>query len=345
MRRTRDFADAIRPELAELPVAQPGEELLARIVASRRAGARVILPHDDPVSARPARGRLLAGAAAAALLLIAYQALTRDDETPASGLAAGSWFTRFAAAQGAPPGSPPVRITRADRLHPLAVEYGGSFRDSAGAVLSSWRTTVRLTHDSSGGGPAWRLVSDHREDKVPGRHNLDTVLVAASDLGLLAVSAHSFPYRSFSRINITQRFDGLRLSGEMTAEREGVVAARRPIARRLSPAAAPYVSNAFAPLWLMGVAIDRQWRGGLSMLGWAVRDDDVLTRLDLRVEGEESVRVPAGTFDCWRIAIRDGRGTHLYWVRKSDGLGVRTLDPVDPRGTREVVLVAEGPAR
>jgi hypothetical protein len=279
------------------------------------------------------------------VLLVAYQAGSRDDETPASGLAAGSWFTRFAEAQGAPPGSPPVRITRADRLRPMAVQYGGSFRDAGGAVTATSQISLSLTRDASGGVAAWRLVSERRDGRDPRHRNLDTVLVAAADLGLLFVGAHSIPYRSFSRINIAQRFDGLRLTGEMTAEREGVVAARRPIARRLSPAAGPYVSDAFAPLWLMGVALDRQWRGRLSILGWAVRDDDVLTRLELRVEGEESVRVPAGTFDCWRIAIQDGRGTHLYWVRKSDGLGIRTLDPGDSRGAREVVLVAEGPAR
>ena len=76
------------------------------------------------------------------------------------------------------------------------------------------------------------------------------------------------------------------------------------------------------------------------MLGWAVKDDDVFMRIDVRVEGEDVVTVPAGRFDCWRLSIRFSGGLVSYWARKSDGVGVRAIEREASGTTREVVLVA-----
>ncbi len=48
--------------------------------------------------------------------------------------------------------------------------------------------------------------------------------------------------------------------------------------------------------------------------------------------------MPAGRFDCWRLSIRFSAGRVDYWVRKSDGLGVRVLNATDALVTREIVL-------
>jgi hypothetical protein len=92
---------------------------------------------------------------------------------------------------------------------------------------------------------------------------------------------------------------------------------------------------------------DRNSGASVSVLGWGVVPDDVSYRVSMRVVGEERVSVPAGTFDCWLLVI-SARGRVLdYWVRKSDGVAVRSHDVV-PRpgrdgtsGMREMVLVRE----
>ncbi|HYV96929.1 MAG TPA: hypothetical protein VE967_05705, partial [Gemmatimonadaceae bacterium] len=94
--------------------------------------------------------------------------------------------------------------------------------------------------------------------------------------------------------------------------------------------------DAATPILLMAADLSPTWRGYVSLLGWAVRDDNVSTPLMMRVDGEERVRVPAGEFDCWRIAITGGTGAQRFWVRKSDGLGIRVV-----AAGREIVLAEE----
>ena len=153
------------------------------------------------------------------------------------------------------------------------------------------------------------------------------------------------PYnRHYDRIVVHQRFDGTRLSGDMTAWTAGVRSAYRTFDRILPEGTGPYVPDAFAPFFHVGVDVHRAGPARLALLGWAVRDDDVSRAMDLRVVGEEDVHVPAGTFPCWRLAIGYAGHTQWYWVRKADGIGVRMLDSTNAgAGVREIVLRSEEP--
>jgi hypothetical protein len=121
------------------------------------------------------------------------------------------------------------------------------------------------------------------------------------------------------------------------------VVARRTFDRRLPPESGPFVPGPLAQLFLMGVSLHSGWSGSLSLLGWAVRDDNVFVPIRMRVEGEETIRVPAGEFACWRIVLEHSGRRQSYWVRQSDGLGVRLIDSTDARikGVREVVLIED----
>ena len=111
----------------------------------------------------------------------------------------------------------------------------------------------------------------------------------------------------------------------------------RPIARHLSPRSGPYLSDALAPVVLGATTLGPEWYARISILGWAVRDGDVSFPARLRVVGKEQVTVPAGTFACWRIKVDAIMGMQTYWVRESDGVGVRALLERDDV-TRELVL-------
>jgi hypothetical protein len=335
-----EFAEAIRPELAELPVPAADELLLERILASRRSGARVILPHGDVLHARS--GLRAAIALAAALLLVTL--LSRvfrpaGDELLTAG---ESWFAGgVAVAQPPGPALPPVVVDAAERMRPLTVRLSRTMRTLGGTVTSRLEVRIEVAPAALEGHPVWRVVSSELDDANPARRVVDTVLVARADLRTLSNVAHEAPYRSYSRINISQRLDGLRFTGEMSAEREGKVVAQRSFDRRLAAEAGPYVPDPLAPLFLMGVSLHAGWRGSLSLLGWAVRDNDVSVPIRLRVEREETIRVPAGEFACWRMVLEHSGRRQLYWVRKSDGLGIRLIDSTEARskGVREVVLL------
>ena len=54
--------------------------------------------------------------------------------------------------------------------------------------------------------------------------------------------------------------------------------------------------------------------------------------LKLAVTGDEQVEVPAGHFDCWRIAVKGPGIDEQYWVSKAGHQVVRTREPLNNQG-------------
>jgi hypothetical protein len=335
-RKLDDFAEGIRPELSSIRTDAPPDALFDRIRASRAEGARVILPTE---SAPPHRSGFWYASTAIAAVLATFLVI-RDSSAPDSGdpiISSPNWFASVAHAQSPPTGVPAIRVTLADRFRPVSVRYARIERDPSGAERTGSTINVSATATESGGVPAWLIVADDRELNG-GRALVDSIIVDQSTLTMMSHATHASPYQRYSQINVSQRFNGLRLSGEMTAELNGRVDVRRTFSRALDADAAPFVADAFGPLYLMGVALHEGWRARVSATGWAVRDDDVLYSRVLVVEGSDRVRVPAGEFECWRLRVEAAGSQHTYWVRKSDGLGIKTAAPA---ARREIVLVKE----
>ena len=82
-------------------------------------------------------------------------------------------------------------------------------------------------------------------------------------------------------------------------------------------------------------------RGSASIVGWGVVPRDVYYPVTLRVIGEETIRTSAGSFECWKLSAGAGAEKRIQWVRKSDGIAVRSIDdgPPSPNGRREYVLI------
>jgi hypothetical protein len=57
----------------------------------------------------------------------------------------------------------------------------------------------------------------------------------------------------------------------------------------------------------------------------------------LAVIGEDRVRVPAGTFDCWVVAVHGEASRGLYWVTKHDPEVVRSALDVPSLGGAQLV--------
>lgn len=344
LRRARpldDFIEAIRPELKALPTPVATDTLKARIATSRAAGVRHILPvpHErrSPVPMRVA----LAVAAAAILLLIPIE-LRRsagvENEIVSPGVFGHMVFAE-AVGRSAAPALEPVRITNGSGLRPMSLTFDRRSIDNRGRASTTSSISLQVSAALLGNLPVWRIISVDR-DQLPTPHvGVESVFVAKSDMRLLGRSIHVSPYRRWQRINVLQRFNGDSVTGRMTTEGPSI-GAGRSFRRNLPRALAPFVTEAISPVFLMSLPLNSEWRGSASLLGWAVRDDDVLLPIELRVESGETITVPAGTFDCWRMSLRFSGRQIDYWVRKSDGLGVRVLDTSEAKtkGTREIVL-------
>jgi len=339
-----DFADAIRPELKSLPAPEPSKELLPRILASREAGARIILPD---VPSEPSRTRFKVvgvGAAIAAAMLLSVIPRERShdgssDDAWASPIFLGN--AAFAQTTSRAPLFPPISVTRAGMLRPMSVQLARRYLDRNGKLTMEHRSDVSLSPAVVNNKPAWKITSLERDVFAKPISIAETLYVARSDLRMLSRAVHVSPYRRFERINIQQRFLGDSVSGRMTTDGPSI-GAGRVIARKLDPEFGPYLSDAFAPMFLMAAPLHRDWRGSASLLGWSVIPNDVFAPLSMRVEGEERIKVPAGTFDCWRVVMEIAGKRITFWARKSDGLGVRVYDASDAStgGPREVLLLS-----
>jgi hypothetical protein len=343
----RDFSEAIRPELQSLPTPLPSDGLLERILEARASGDRTILPDLRKPRSGGALRYVIPAIIAAALLLFVMpgdrlkEHQRADPANVPDPVASAPFLSGAAYAQETRvldrPALPPLRIAELQRMRPLSVEYARTWRDSSGLLTNDMHARVTLSIDSVAGIAAWKLVSDDAGVRNSRRQiESETVYVARSDLRLVSRQVHEAPYLKYDRIDINQRFHRDSVTGRMTIQSLGIA---RPIARHLPTAFGPYLTDALAPVFLMGVPLHRDWSASVSIVGWAVVPRDVFVPIELRVVGEEFVRVPAGRFDCWRLSVRFFGKEMSYWVRKSDGLGVRSLDETNSGQTREVVLV------
>jgi hypothetical protein len=336
------FAEAIRPELQSIPTPEPSPELLDRIIASRAAGARVILPEVPAESRRVfATYASVAAVIAAAVVVVVYGVSTSrsEDVVSVSGL-----FGREAYAQPVVnadrPALPFAVFAPGSAIRPMKLEFRRRVHDSVKQLTTETTDTLTVTASNIEGTAAWKLATlTHIIGTQQPSVEAETVYVARTNLKLLRRSVHVSPYSRFERINIQQSFRGDSVTGRMNTDGPSI-GAGRAIARRLRPEFGPYISDAMAPLALMGTPLSATWKRSASLIGWAVIPKDIFYPIELRVDGADRVTVPAGTFDCWRISIRLPDKQITYWARKSDGLGVRVLDESNTttKGTREVVL-------
>jgi hypothetical protein len=352
-----DWAEGIRPELRDVPVPPPNDTLWERIAASREAGTRVILPDGSEVKGASALRYVIPATVAAALVLVALPFLDRGTSEPSrdsAGVGAAlpvvsEWFTGNVALAGPAPTVsrstlPPMRFTRAHAITPVSLEYTVTRRDGNGAVTDRMFGFVSLRDAESAGTPAWRVVRRDSTTRM-GKPVIqaDTIVIAKSDLRLLTRNVVVTPYSRYDEIRIRQTFRGDSVVGRMNAKGADAGPMGRPISRRLPPEWGPFTEDALGPLVLGAVDLNATWKGSSSIVGWAVVDGDVYFPLELRVTGSERVTVPAGTFDCWRLTIRHRNRDILFWVRKSDGIGVRTRQSPPTGGTQETVLEKVGP--
>ncbi len=336
--QAEDFAEAVRPELQSIAVPSPSADLMERIIASRESGTRVILPEvTDTKQVRSGRFLIPATIVAALLLLALPFRLSSPPAaagTDASSLSriASEWLPGSVAfAQGDASRTArrfaPVSLSRPNNLRPMRLEYLRSWRDSRSREIGRVTGVITVESATIAATPAWLVVARNQGTRNGSEvFAIDSTMIARDNLRLLSHTAIERPYSRYDVMHIGQNFRGDSIVGDMHAYGTKTSSAYRLIRRKLASANGPYIIDPLAPVILGAVGLHAGWTGSASLVGWAVRDDDVFMPIDLRVDGSEQVTVPAGRFDCWRLTISFGGRSLTYWTRKSDGVAVRSIE-------------------
>jgi hypothetical protein len=186
-------------------------------------------------------------------------------------------------------------------------------RDAGTSVLGT--RTVTVSPLQYNGANAWLLLETRSGDGISAT---DSLIAGLGDL-------HPIHWSSvLGEARLAAEFRGDSAFG-------GTVA---PAGRRSIVASVPsgtLISAAMLETVLRFVPLQGAWEDSTLTLSITLNGNTVApTRL--AVIGEDRIRVPAGTFDCWVVAVHADPARGLYWVTKSDPIVVRSSIDVPALG-------------
>jgi hypothetical protein len=209
--------------------------------------------------------------------------------------------------------APHLRLNTA-ALVPGQFVYQTTLERDSGTMALGFRT-VSASLSSYAGSPAWLLVESRFGDAIPAT---DSLFISFPDLR----PTHWASTLGGARLGVEFRGDSA--FGGTTA----------PAGRRSMVAAVPagtLVNAAMLETVLRLLPLQSGWEDSTTTLSVSLNGNLVLpTRLS--VIGEDRIRVPAGTFDCWVVAVHADPGRGLYWVTKRDPIVVRSSLDVPSMG-------------
>jgi hypothetical protein len=197
--------------------------------------------------------------------------------------------------------------------------YQTTLERNAGTSMLGTRT-VSVSQTGYGGGPAWLLVETRSGDGIP----------AADSLFAGIVDLHPIHWSStIGGARLAAEFRGDTVYGGTTA----------PPGRRTMVTTVPsgtLITSAMLETVLRLLPLQVGWEDSTTTLSISLNGNSVIpTRLS--VIGEDRVRVPAGTYDCWVVAVHADAGRGLYWVTKTDPIVVRSVLDVPAMGGAQLV--------
>jgi len=295
--------DDLRTALQELPTPEAGPELRERILVARAAGHRVALPAPDPERRRSTLRYTASIAAAAALaaLLFARSAGPGDSGGGVAEFLAGvPLWPRTAFAQA-------VTDTTARAKYPLLDKVTGRFARGrwvydARLIVDGIDTTsqgIRTLTTAPGRDPGTIVLTTdqtHRYARPMG----DSLVV---DEARMRILRRTFYYQSRRNTHDVAR-DTI---PHFVTWRNVDVGWHGTLYRAL----------------LQATPLSEGWRGSVYLQRGIGKDRWVVSPLDLRVTGQETVTTPAGRFRCWIVEARFSGRRALVWVSQAPQWVVR----------------------
>lgn len=303
--------DALLADLREMPVPDLPSHLLARILASRASGARVVLPSGDPFSvAQIRRVAAVALVTAGALLAVmigraVYHPSDGGTEPGAEDLFSGApLWPRAAHAQA-------VTDTTARAKYPLLDAIDGTRFGRGRWTYAAHLITDGL--DTSSQGTRTHTVT-------PGPEPGTLILTTAQTHRYARPRGDSLVVRLPELLLVRYIFSGPDTSGIVDFSLDTVP-------RHLTFKSLDISWRTRSLALLQTLPLHRDWRGSVYR-PWLVGDNRwVVSPLDLRVIGDEVVVTPTRQFDCWKLEARFRNRRLLVWVGKSPQWVVKLAQP------------------
>jgi len=207
----------------------------------------------------------------------------------------------------------------AGALRPCQFIYDTTLeRNSTTTVLGS--RTISATRTTYNAMPAWLLLETRSNDGIPSADSLITDVTGLRPL-------HWSSAQGLARLGAEFRGD--------TAF--GATAA--PSGRRSIVAVVPsgtMISSAMLETALRLLPLQTAWEDSTTALSITLGNTSIVP-VRLAVIGEDRIQVPAGTFDCWVVAVHADAARGLYWVTKRDPEVVRSALDVPTLGGAQLV--------
>ena len=325
-----------KDELRKIPAPEPSMDLLERILASRAAGVRVVLPEGRATVSRRTTLLLLTAAAAALVLVMStrggdHRSVDTENELPDITAGLSLWPPDALAQEPGPPRRPryePVRSLLFARVQ------GGMWTYRTCTVFDDvltncrGRLTIAVSQGKWEGRPAWLVSQQNKSvrdwattDTI--RTPLDTTYVDPATLRPIYHAINGKAFHFVRRITGDTVHEALDIGG--TAPRSWRSSAGIPGAQD-----APLVlrwARVDVTLLLQVLPLDRSWRGSVYSVGLVGPDPSktAFAPVDLRVVGSGRIDVPAGRFECWKLELQVGLEDPLIlWASKDRGWLIKT---------------------
>jgi hypothetical protein len=231
-------------------------------------------------------------------------------------------LTRGAGAQ-TPAGIPLLHRMRLDAAAVRAGQYVYQVTLEHDAVTTTVGTrTVTVSMATYAGSPAWLMLETRAGDSAS--FDTDSLFADLASLHPLHWGA------SAGSARIAAEFRGDTAYGATSG----------PPGRHSMIATVPagtFISSAMLETVLRTLPLRATWEDSATTLTASLNGTATLpTRI--AVIGEDQVRLPAGTFDCWVVAVHAGETARgLYWVTKQDPMVVRSALDVPSMGGAQLV--------
>jgi hypothetical protein len=215
--------------------------------------------------------------------------------------------------------SQPRRRLDTSALRPGQFVYEMTVERDAGSTRLGTRT-VTVAQTTYANTPVWSLVESRSGE---GGVANDTLL---TDLALRPVHWAS----TIDRARLAGEFRGDSLYGAVTAP-----GGRRSVVAGFPPGA--IVSSAMLETVIRLLPLQTAWEDSTTIVSLTASSTVVLAGR-IAVIGDDRVRVPAGTYDCWIVSVHAGDSSRgLYWVTKRDPIVVRSALEVPILGGAQLV--------
>lgn len=179
---------------------------------------------------------------------------------------------------------------------------------------------ISIQAAAHGGRPAWAVV-DHRESAPPFivRTAIDTALLDSASLRVVRWEADAGGARFVAAFANDSIYGGGSAPGAGSASAGARQTFSIPAPRHA------VTSEGALEAALQTVAFHAGWATEASMI--VVDLDTARTfTLQLTVEREEQVEIPAGIFDAWVVSARAGHARRSFWIDKVTGVVLRTSE-------------------